>query len=274
MITRIATIATILVATASAPVFAAGPEAGAGDAAMITPAPAPTAPKFVFTLRGGVESSPDYFGSDDYDVGADVGFSFNYLALRNGREFGNPDPWADSMGLSFGGSFRFIEDRDTDDFDELAGLDDIDATVELGASVRYGLENFAAFGEVRRGFGGHEGWVGEIGADAILRPTDRLRLSLGPRVFFGDEDYSNTYFGVSVDEASASLPAYDLDGGVVSAGVEFGARYQINDLWGVEGAVTWEKFQNEAADSPIVEQGDDEQWGVRFGLTRVFSIGG
>lgn len=274
MIARLATATSLFVSLSALPVLAAGPVAAADDAAMIAPAPAPTSPKLVFTLRGGVGAEPEYFGSDDTEIVPDFGFRFNYLALRNGREFGNPDPWAERTGLNFGGSFRVVKDRDTDDFDELAGLDDIDTAVELGLSARYGTENFATFAEVRRGFGGHEGWVGEAGADAIFYPVDRLRLSLGPRVFFGDEEYSNTYFGITADEASAALPQYELDGGLVSAGVEFGARYQINDVWGVEGAITWEKFQGDAADSPIVEQGSDEQWGARIGITRVFSIGG
>ena len=80
--------------------------------------------------------------------------------------------------------------------------------------------------------------------------------------------------GITPAEASASLPAYDPDGGMVSAGIEFGARYQLNDRWGLEGAITWDKFTVDAAESPIVEPGEDEQWGIRFGVTRVFSIGG
>lgn len=259
---------------AAVPAFASGPDQSAAQPVMVAPAPAPQTPRLMFTLRGGVAMNPEYFGSDEYAVGPDLGFRFNYLSLRSGRALGSPDPWAENMGLTIGGSLRFIQERKTDDFDELAGLDDIDAALELGVSMRYGTENFAAFGTVRRGFGGHEGWVGEVGADAILRPTDRLRLSMGPRLFFGDDSYSDTYFGVTASESSAALPAYDPDGGMVSAGVEFGARYQINDVWGLEGAVTWEKFTDDAADSPIVEQGSDEQWGVRFGVTRVFSIGG
>jgi outer membrane protein len=275
MLARLVTISSLALASA-APLHAAGPEETSAQAPVMTPAPAPAPerPRFVFTLRGGVAASPEYFGSDEYAAGPDLGFRFNYLSLGNGRSFGNPDPWADSMGLTFGGSFRFIGERNVDDFDELAGLDDIDAAVELGGSIRYGTEYFAAFGDVRRGFGGHEGWVGEIGADAILNPTDRLRLTLGPRVLFGDDTYSDTYFGITPAEASTGLPAYDPDGGMVSAGIEFGARYQLNDRWGLEGAITWDKFTDDAADSPIVEQGEDEQWGIRFGVTRVFSIGG
>ena len=273
MLTRLALVSALAFGTAL-PAYAAGPSDTTSQSAVMVPAPAPAAPRLMFTLRGGVASAPEYFGSEDNAIGPDFGFTFNYLSLRNGRTFGNPDPWADSMGLTFGGSFRYIGERKTDDFSELAGLEDIDAALELGVSVRYGTENFAAFGEVRRGFGGHEGWVGEVGADAILRPTDRLRLSLGPRLFFGDDTYSDTYFGITPAESSAALPAYDPDGGMVSAGVEFGARYQINDVWGLEGAVTWEKVTDDAADSPIVEQGSEDQWGLRFGVTRVFSIGG
>lgn len=266
----------ILASGLAAPALAAGPEQASVQTDVIAPAPVTIErqPRFVFTILGGVAASPEYFGSDEYTVGPNLGFRLDYLSFGNGRTIGNLDPWAERTGLNFRGSFRYIRERDSSDFDELAGLEDIDAAFEAGAAISYGTENFSTFVEARRGFGGHEGWVGEIGADAILRPTDRLRLSMGPRLFFGDDTYSDTYFGVTPAESSAALGAYDPEGGMVSAGVEFGARYQINDLWGLEGAVTWEKFTDDAADSPIVKQGDDEQWGIRFGVTRVFSIGG
>ena len=273
MFARIAVVTSLSLASFS-PAFASGLETTTDTPNVIAPLPIAKSPQLVFTLRGGASYEPGYFGSDDYEVGPDFGFKFNSLTFRNGRSFGNPDPWGEQLGFGIGGSFRFIEERNADDFDELAGLEDVDAAIELGLSARYGTENFLAFGELRRGFGGHEGWVGEIGADAIVKPTDRLRLSVGPRLLFGDDIYADTYFGVTDAEASAALPAYDPDGGMISAGVEFGARYQINDVWGLEGAVTWDKFTDDAADSPIVEQGSDKQWGIRFGVTRVFSIGG
>lgn len=269
---RTVSVTLVLVTTVATPLLAAGPSDTPPDQTAIMPHSA--APGLVFTLRGGVAASPSYFGSDEYTVGPDLGFRFHYLDLGNGRSIGNPDPWAEPLGFGLGGSFRFIQERDASDFSELAGLDDVDAAVELGVSLRYGTDVFAAFADVRRGFGGHKGWVGEVGADAIVKPTDRLRLNLGPRLLFGDDSYTDTYFGVTPAEASATLPAYDPEGGMVSAGVEFGARYRINDAWGLEGAVTWETFTGDAADSPIVEQGSDDQWGIRFGVTRVFGLGG
>ncbi|WP_417723360.1 MipA/OmpV family protein [Salipiger sp.] len=228
--------------------------------------------QFSFTLRGGVSSAPEYFGSDDYKAGPDAGFRFNYLRLGNGREFGTPDPWDDPTGWGLHGSFRYIGERDSSDHSELRGLDDVDAALELGLGIGYSSEYFSGYADVRRGFGGHESWVGEIGADAILRPTPDLRLSLGPRLFYGSDGYTDTYFGITPAEASATLPAYDPDGGLVSAGIELGARYRINDAWGLEGAVTWQQFRNDAADSPIVENGSDDQWRVRLGVTRTFNL--
>lgn len=232
-----------------------------------------SSPPLVFSLRGGAAVSPEYFGSDEYDLGPDLGFTLHYLRL-GGREFGDPDPWAERSGFDVHGSFRYIGERDASDFDELSGLDDVDAALELGLGVGYTTRNAAGFVDVRRGFGGHEGYVLEAGADAIFRPTDALRLSLGPRVLYGDDEYTDTYFGIDASEASASLPAYDADAGLVSYGVELGMRYRISDRWGLEGAVSYDRFADTASDSAIVGNGSDDQWGARLGVTRVFGFGG
>ncbi|WP_043767802.1 MipA/OmpV family protein [Roseivivax isoporae] len=232
-------------------------------------------PALVFTLRGGVGTAPEYFGSDEYEVVPDLGFGLRYARL-GGLEFGDPDPWAASRGFGFRGSFNYIGERDADDYDELDGLDDIDAAVELGFGVGYTERNWSVFADIRRGFGGHEAVVGEIGGDIIVRPSEALMVTFGPRLFYGADGYADTYFGVSADEAAASptLTEFDAEGGLLSAGVELGMRYKLNENWGIEGAVTWDQFTHDAEDSPIVRQGDRDQWGARIGLTRVFRVGG
>lgn len=273
MTQRLATAASLVAAIAASPVLADGHTVSTSNMEASAPAPETNTPQLVFTLRAGVEVQPEYFGSDDYQIGPDFSFRLNYLSL-GGQSIGNPDSEAPTKVFSIGPSFRFLPERDADDFDELAGLDTVDAALEFGLTVGYAQEHFLAFANVRRGFGGHEGWVGEIGADVLFRPMDDLLLSIGPRALFGDDEYAGTYFGVTAPEASASLPQYDPDGGLVSAGFEFGARYKINDLWGVVGAITYNAYQNDAVDSPIVKQGSDDNWGARIGLTRVFTLGG
>ncbi len=227
-------------------------------------------PNLIFTLRGGVASAPDYFGSGDYSLGPDFGFRLGYLSLPGGRSFGNLDGLSpDGFGLR--GSFRYIDQRDDADNSELAGLDDIDSSVELGLGVGYTSRKFDAFADVRYGVIGHESFVGELGADLKAHPSDRLSLSLGPRLLVGSEDYASTYFGVTPAESVASggsFAPYAAGGGAVSAGVELGMTYQISDNWGLEGAVAYDRFVGDAEDSPIVHQGERDQYGVRIGITR------
>ncbi|MGY9048309.1 hypothetical protein P775_10485 [Puniceibacterium antarcticum] len=259
------------------PVLAGDPTIVQPEPVVMTPAPVALAPRpvLLFSLSGGVTSTPEYFGSDDVNAAPYLGVKFHFLRLPNGREVGSPDPWQGSEGFGIHGSARYIGERDSSDYSALRGADDVDATLELGGGIGYTLRNFDVFADVRRGFGGHEGWVAELGADYILRPTDRLRLKMGPRLLWGDEEYTDTYFGVNAASVAPGRPLYEADGGLVSAGLEFGARYQLSDVWGLEGAVTYDVLQNDAADSPLVDgSGEKDQWGIRLGVTRVFQIGG
>ncbi|MFC6639124.1 MipA/OmpV family protein [Sulfitobacter sediminilitoris] len=227
---------------------------------------------FDFALRGGIAAVPSYPGSDEYEAAPDIGFTFGALKW-GGRSFGNGAGNLPDNGLAFRGAFKFVGERDDDDNPELAGLEDIDAAVELGFGVIYRETNWQAFGEVRQGFGGHEGVTGTLGADVIFRPSDRWTITAGPRVNLGNADYASTYFGVSAAEAAASsFGAYDADGGVLGAGFEVEGIYRINRLWGVESTLSYERLQNSAADSPITQAGSEDQWRISIGLSRAFTL--
>ncbi|RVT82810.1 MipA/OmpV family protein [Rhodobacteraceae bacterium CCMM004] len=254
-------------ALALAPVAAAAQESEAAAPLVLSTQSA--GPDLVFTLGAGAKLAPDYFGSSDYSIGPSGSFSFGYLRLPGGRSFGNLDTSPDASSFGLRGSFRFVGERSAGDHPELTGLNKIDNTLELGLGVAYTSRNFDAFADMRYGFFGHEALVGEVGADFKLQPTDRLTLSLGPRVQIGSNKFNDTYFGVTAAESAASgLAAYNPSGGAVSAGIALGARYQFNDDWGIEGQVTWDRFTGDAADSPIVQQGDRDQYTISVGVTR------
>ncbi|MBY6202464.1 MipA/OmpV family protein [Maritalea mobilis] len=224
-----------------------------------------------FSAGLGGQVSPDYFGSEDYSAGVAGGFQFGHLRL-GGVEIGDPDPNATSYGWRPRGSFRFIGERTDDDSPELAGLDDVDFSVELGGGIGYTAQNFAAFADIRYGVIGHESFVGELGADAIFRPSQDLTLTVGPRMLWGSEDYTATYFGVTPTEAGASsFSAYDPGAGLVSYGLEVGATYQLSNDWSLDGTLTWDRLAGDAADSPIVHS--EDSFGVSLVLLRRFSFG-
>ena len=241
----------ILTATAliTAPVFAAAQDAQN---------------EVSFWLGLGPDLEPGYFGDADQDAG--VGFKFAIDTVKIGPVSREP---GQATGLGFGPSVRYITGRDADDFEELAGLATIDPSLELGGRVSYAAPSFELFASLRYGAVGHKSFVSEVGGDLIYRPTDNIRLSAGPRVLWGDEDYANTYFGISADEALASTvfgDAFEAGSGMISAGAELEAVYEVSDNWQVVGTITYDKLRGDAADSPISES--DEQISTQIVLTR------
>ncbi|QFT57429.1 MltA-interacting protein MipA [Sulfitobacter sp. THAF37] len=225
---------------------------------------------FNFALRGGIAAAPAYPGSDDFTAAPDLGFTFGALKW-GGVDLGNGVRAVPDNGFAVRGAFKYVGSRDVADNPELAGLGDIDAAVELGFGLIYRETNWQVFGEVRHGFGGHHGVTGTLGGDLIFRPSDRLTILAGPRINMGNTEYAQTYFGVTPAQAATSAFApFAADGGVLGAGVTVEAIYELDDRWALESAVTYERLQNSAADSPITAAGSEDQWRVRFGVSRVF----
>ncbi len=223
---------------------------------------------FNFALRGGVGVGPEYPGASSYQATPDIGFTFGSLEW-GGRKIGTGIGNAPKTGFGLTGSFRYLGERDASDHPELAGLEDIDAAVELGFGVVYREVNWQVFGKVRRGFGGHEGVTGDIGADVIFRPDERWTITAGPRFSLGNDTFADTYFGI--DTPTSTFAAYEAEGGLLGAGVEIEATYRLDEAWALEGAVAYEHLLNDAADSPITQAGSDDQWTMRLGVSRAFN---
>ncbi len=205
-----------------------------------------------FTLGVGPKSSPEYFGAEDNQIGPGVSFDLEQLELgpisRDGQE---------SLGFGVSGSARFIRERSSDDHEELDGLEDVDSSFEIGGGLDYTGGFYNVFADVRYGVIGHEALVAEVGGDLIYRPVEKLTISAGPRLFWGSDDYAQTYFGVTeAESATSSFDAFDADGGWLTAGVEAEANYQLNDNWGLTGKLRYDQLQEDAADSPITQSED------------------
>ncbi len=224
-----------------------------------------------FSLTGGASLAPSYFGSDSYRVGPTG--SFGFTGLRLGRvELGDPDgPRHFAPGTGLRGAFRLIGEREG--ADELAGLDDVDASIEVGLGVHHTTELWQVYGELRYGVIGHGALAGELGANAIYRDDSGLILHAGPRAEFGNTRFARTYFGVTAAEAAqSSLSSYAPGGGVHSIGFELGAYQPLSDDWGVTGSVRYDRLRGDAAGSPIVRQGSRNQLTASLGLTRHFDL--
>lgn len=221
----------------------------------------------------GLRTRQEYFGSEDYGIGPRGRGGLEALTFGP-ISTGTPGVERDTTGFGLRGAFRIVPGRSSDDFSELDGLDDVDFSVEMGLGAAYEAQSYRVFADARYGVIGHGAWVSEVGADYIMRPNDGLEISVGPRLFFGSEDYTNTYFGVTADEAAASaFSAFDADGGLLSMGLDMRVEQRLNEDWSVRGDLEVSEFVNAAADSPITQNGSARHAILSVTLARRFSFG-
>ncbi len=270
---RVAALTLSLIAPVAA--AAGGPTTPAPEQPMMVAERPSSSAGLAFTVTGGVAAIPDYLGSSKYTAGPSFGFAINQLQF-GGFGYGSNDPNYRKTGFGLRGAFRYLDNRSSNDNAELTGLNGIRTSVELGLGVGYIGNNFDVFGDLRYGVLGHHSFTGTIGADAIARPSPKLTLTAGPRVEMGSSRFNKTYFGVTAAESAATagrFAAYEPDGGIYGAGLEFGMTYQINENWGIKGTANYTRLVKDAGDSPITQQGDKNQFGVSLGVTRRVTFG-
>ena len=174
--------------------------------------------------------------------------------------------------VEVGPMFRFEGRRDRDDIG--GGVNRVGRTVELGGFAQYWpRETIRLRADVRKGIGGHKGWVGSLAADRVWRDGDRWLVSLGPRAVISDGRRHNAFFGV--DEATSlrtGLPRFDAKGGVESLGAQSRVVYAFDERWGVQGFVTYARLIGDAGSSPLIRRVDSQdQVTAGLGLTYTFS---
>lgn len=174
--------------------------------------------------------------------------------------------------LRIGPSFNFVSARKQGDDASLAGLGNVPWTLEAGVFVEYWLSPFLRTrAELRRGVNGHEGIVGNLAADVVLRPDARWTWSIGPRVGLADSDFMGTYFGVTAAQSTASgLRAFAAGGGVYSAGVAASVKYKWSENWSTMAFAQYDRLVGDAADSPITAAGSADQVTVGIGAAYSF----
>lgn len=175
---------------------------------------------------------------------------------------------------SFGPTFGFATQRKGKD--AIEGLSDVGFGVELGGFA----ETFVApmlrvRGEVRQAIGAHKGLTADMSVDGVVRSqNDKLTVTVGPRVRWGNGKYNRGYFGVDAEDAAATgLDYYKPSSGLYAYGAMTGAYYQFNDQWGMFGYAGYDRLTGDAAKSPIVtEVGSRNQFSAGIAATYKFKI--
>jgi MipA family protein len=237
----------------SAASFASGPPQGGPK------------PDWQFMVGAGGLYSPDYEGSDDYEFRALPYLSVKY---QDWLSFSVPEGLKvallreDGFRAGLLAGYRF--DRDAGDNIALAGWGDVDGAFELGGFAEYRSGPFSVELDLRQDVSGaHEGLIGKLSARYSTR-LGPVMISAGPQVTWADDNYTQTYFGITPAQAAAATlwyAPYAADGGIKDYGLSAVVIVPLDDQWSVTGLFSVSQLTGDAADSPIVSmQGDETQF--------------
>jgi outer membrane protein len=229
------------------------------------------------TIGLGAQVTPKYPGADSLQLAPLPGISLRYVG--DPVNFAAADQGS-SIGLlgsrshiDFGPVVRLQGKRKQKDVG--APVDPVGFTVEAGGFVQAWLTSALRFrAEARKGFGGHKGWVGQAGIDAVFRDDDRTIFSIGPRVYASDARYQRAYFGVSPAAAvRTGLPVYKPSAGFYGVGAQSSFIHQFSPTWGMAGYVGYQRLTRDAGNSPLVRRfGSRDQFSGGLALTYTFTM--
>lgn len=231
----------------------------------------------VVTIGLGAQVGPKHLGSDGYSV-----FPLPFGTIRRP---GEPMPYSasdDSPGLrlirgenySIGPVLNFRAKRREADVGAAVG--DVKLGLEPGIFAEaYPTPSLRVRGEARIGVNGHDGIVGDLAVDYIMRsPDQRLVLGVGPRVRYGDGEFEGRYFGVEPQVAvRTGLTPYAPDGGIHAVGLQAAGHYQLSERWGVYGQMGYDRLVGAGDESPIVRTfGSENQFYAGVAATYSFNL--
>lgn len=214
---------------------------------------------------------PEYEGSDDYGVRGypiidlPVGDPI-LLDTRNGLGVYIFSRSGVKIGLAAG--YRF--GRDEDASDDLDGLGDVEGGVTANAVAEWHVGDFRLGALLERQITGDEtGLLLELTARYDLQVARGLSLRSTIVATHADEDYMDSYFGVTVRQSGRSgLPAFEADPGFMSVGLRERIVLRLSDRWSLHGLVAYRRLIGDAADSPVTQ--DDDQFFMGLGVAYRF----
>lgn len=231
-------------------------------------------------VAGGFYLIPDYEGSTDYQtvplLAVRVSYNQYYFQTRGLGAVVNISPLSE---IEFGPAFRLNMGRDDVDDNRVSRLREIDATVEGGFFIKYPIngvlsarDQFAVNVDYLTDLSDvHEGTQISFGSSYSFSPMRPLFLTTSLNATYSDDDYMNSFFSIDANNASRSgFNQYTAEAGIKDIGINLMANYQFNKKWGVTALVGYKALIGDAADSPIIEAGSQNQFSGGLGLTYQF----
>ncbi len=212
-------------------------------------------PDWRVTLGPGVDVQPTYPGAKRYTIEPAGIVDLRYLDLAflsDGEGIGVNI--LRGQGYRAGVAISYDLGRNHHDDPRLAQLANISPAAEPKLFAQTFLKVVVLTANMRKGLGGHDGVIGDVGAYMPLPIAPHAFLFVGPTISLADSRYMKAYFGVDAAHAKASgLPVFAPAGGLRETGLGATAIYLLGDHWLLNADAAYQRLLGDAARSPITE---------------------
>ena len=209
------------------------------------------------SLGLGVGTRPAYDGASDKKtrVMPNINLFYGDTLFLTGMTAG-ANLWkhttAQGLSVNAGPLLALRRGRDEGDNAALAGLGDIDRSLDVGAFVRVRKGGWQARADVRKD-ASDGGTTLNLSAGYGMPVAERLRLRANIDATWASAAYTNTFYGIDATQAANSgLAQYEAGSGIKSVGASLMADYAIDRTWGAFASLRYKRLVGDAADSPIV----------------------
>ena len=218
----------------------------------------PSIPDWQVRLGAATSFQPRFEGSDRYHVVAGPSIDVRYkdlFFLSSGEGFGANFAQGENWRMSLAAVYD-LGRRARDDPQELDGLGNINAAPGLKLAGEYVVSKtfpLVVRADIRRYFGGSNGWTGDLGAYLPMPgSTKKFFWFAGPNVTLADSKYMNSWFGVNQEQAAHSqYSPYHASAGFKSVGFGISAVWLFNRHWFATADGAFEQLVGSAGNSPI-----------------------
>ena len=221
----------------------------------LAPATGHPLPEWLVVVGGSAELSPQYEGSQRYTVKPGPSIYVRYkdrFYASTGEGIGVDALRGTNYRAGIGISYDLGRDQDLNL--RLRGLGDVDPAPELKLYGEYVIFPFVLHADVRRGLGGHDGYIGDLGFYVPVAGSEKFFVFVGPSFTWADDRYMGSYFSITPEQAARSQFApFNASAGAKSARVGLTAQYNPTEHWFAEADFAYERLLGDAANSPITE---------------------
>jgi outer membrane scaffolding protein for murein synthesis (MipA/OmpV family) len=220
----------------------------------------PKLPTWRVRFGPSVSFQPRYPGADSYHVVGGPSIDIRYrdrFFLSMGEGIGMNVLTGPNWRLGVAAAYD-LGRREADDRDHLNGMGNINPAPSLRLFGQYAISKtfpLVLSADLRRNFGGDNGWIGNLGAYMPMPgSSEKFAWFAGPTMTIADSQYMNSWFGVDAGQSARSgYRQYHASAGIRSVGFGVSANWTVKKHWIVSADGAFQQLVGSAAHSPITQ---------------------